>query len=171
MSHASKQPLFDSTIFVITADHAYYERGRYNLDPKILHIPLLIYAPALIGDSSRINHTYGGQVDFIPTIMGILGGDYLHGSWGRDLLNLKQNDHGYAIFNIFRRIGILNNQLYYYESLGQTGRLKTTFDLAQKDLVKENAPMDAKAVTLQNRLYRYMQTAEQLSTPIIDSNN
>ena len=114
-------------------------------------------------------NTYGGQVDFIPTIMGILGGDYSHASWGRDLLNLDKNDNGYAIINVFRRIGILNDELYYYEALGHTGKVKTSYDLTQNRTVKENAPMDSRAIDLQNMLYRYMQTAEQLSTPVVEN--
>ncbi|MFQ6007726.1 MAG: LTA synthase family protein, partial [Candidatus Zixiibacteriota bacterium] len=43
------KPVFDSTIFVFTADHARFGSGRYRGDPQDFHIPLLLYSPAILG--------------------------------------------------------------------------------------------------------------------------
>jgi phosphoglycerol transferase MdoB-like AlkP superfamily enzyme len=67
------------------------------LDPLGFQIPMLIYAPKLIGDSAVIIRNEGGQIDVIPTLMGVLGSDYQHESWGRNLLQVSDSGIAFVI--------------------------------------------------------------------------
>ena len=156
--------VLDSTIVLFTADHAKYGAGRYMLDPEIFHIPLLVYSPAIVGSNGRAVDKYGSQTDILPTLMGLLGGDYEHSSWGRDLLRLTEDDAGFAIINAGDRIGSVDGRYFYIEWLG---RFNTTYELAR--LGEADAEITDQqtesALQLQRRTRMYMQIAEQLSTP------
>jgi len=110
--------VFDSTVFVFVSDHARYGPSRFVLDTRLFRIPLLIYAPGLRPDLKGVNPVFGSQTDILPTLMGILGGDYTHASWGRDLLNLPPDDKGFAIMNVAGRIGYIDADYLYVEDLG-----------------------------------------------------
>src|SRR6185369_6369730 len=62
------------------------------------HVPLLFYAPALLGDEPRVRHTVASHVDIVPTVLGLLGEREPHQHWGRDLFALADDDPGFAIF-------------------------------------------------------------------------
>ena len=96
--------------------------------------------------------------------MGLLGGEYTHESWGRDLLRVKKDDSGYAVINVLNRVGWLEPDLYYYEYIGQPGVLLDRRELADsiRDITEERPDDFAR---LQRRLHLYLQAAEQLSTP------
>jgi len=49
MEKIRRLPVFDSTIFIFTADHVAHQSGRYPLSPEKFHIPLLLYSPRLLG--------------------------------------------------------------------------------------------------------------------------
>lgn len=110
--------VFDSTIFVFVSDHARYGPSRFILDTRLFHVPLLIYAPGLAGNWKGVNHVFGSQTDILPTLMGLLGDDYTHASWGRDLFNLPAGDSGFAIMNVAGRIGYIDADYLYVEDLG-----------------------------------------------------
>lgn len=158
-------PVFDSTIFVFTADHALWDLAHYMLDPANTHIPLLIYAPRLLGDSGRVITTFGGQCDLLPTLMGLLGSDYIHESWGRDLLKLPSDDPGFAIFHHAQRLGYLDPDAFFMEILDHHTSFFATDRLYEKD-----ADITATAPALldhhRTRLHYYLQTAELLALPV-----
>jgi len=163
MSMISK-PVFDSTIFVFTADHARFGSGRYRGDPQDFHVPLLIYSPSILGKEGRRVATFGSQIDIIPTLMGLLGSDYVHASWGRDLLKLSEGDVGFAPMNVFDRIACIDRDYFYFEVLGHSTALYDTEMLDQTPMdVKEEKRADF--LRIQRHLRIFMQIAEQLSTP------
>lgn len=120
------KPLFDSTIFVFLSDHGRYGRSQFALDLRFFHIPLLIYSPRLLGDTALTVSVFGDQTDILPTIMGLLGGDYIHASWGRDLLNLPEGDSGFAVMSMGERIAYIDNTYLYAEELGGLTAYGTT---------------------------------------------
>ena len=166
MQKMQSDPVCDSTIFVFTSDHALWGYGKMHPDPTDYHIPLLIYSPALLGDSERVISRIGGQVDIIPTLMGLLGSDYTHQSWGRNLLDSSLHDSGYAVTNSNTTIGLTQGGFLYAESLGRPPAL---FRFADTGLVhrevKSNFPEEL--IRLQRRLRTYVQIADQLSTPSV----
>ena len=89
---------FDDTLFVITGDHGFGGGVQVtDMDLFRFHVPLLFIGKDIQGWFGKINATVGSQVDIVPTIMGMLGGSYVHHCWGRDLLALPENDPGRAV--------------------------------------------------------------------------
>ncbi len=163
----SALPLFDSTIFLFVSDHNILVPAAPTPHPLQFRVPLLIYSPALLGSEARRVSVVGGQVDIIPTLMGILGGGYTHASWGRDLLNLSPGDPGFVSINILNKMGYIEGDRYYTSWVGLPPSFYKTSDLysltnfaidyRQHDLVG--------FARLQRRMQIYMQLADQLSTP------
>ncbi len=83
---ASKQPWFDNTLFVITADHtsltAYPEEQNAL---SVFNVPIILYHPnsTLKGRSEVIAQ----QIDIMPTVLNYLGCGSAHLSFGFDLLS------------------------------------------------------------------------------------
>lgn len=164
MAAASQTPVYDSTIFVFTADHALWDVARYALDPVNLHIPLLIYAPGLLGDSGRVIETLSGHCDLLPTLMGLLGGEYIHESWGRDLLKLPPDDPGFAMFNSAHYLGYLLPDLFLVERIGREPWLLDINRLGEDEAhMADSFPERLRQI--RTRLHHYYQTAEQLTIP------
>lgn len=89
---ASRQPWFDNTIFVITADHIgqgvdpYYLTvlGRYT-------VPVIFYSPKL-GLKGYDTDTVVQQIDIMPTVLGILGYDKEFVAFGQDILHTPADE-------------------------------------------------------------------------------
>ena len=64
------------------------------------HVPLLFYAPGLLGREPRRPHTLVSHLDIAPTILGLLGDDLPRQHWGRDILALPADDPGFAVFKM-----------------------------------------------------------------------
>jgi len=56
----------------------------------------LFYGPALFGGKHEVRHQTVGQMDILPSIVGLAGLDTPHQSFGRDVFRLKADDPGYA---------------------------------------------------------------------------
>ena len=88
---------FDNTLFVFLGDHGFGGGEQItDIDLWRFHIPLLIWGKGIQQRYGATRAVVGSQVDVVPTIMGILGGDYDHQCWGRDLLQLPAGDPGRA---------------------------------------------------------------------------
>ena len=84
---ARKQPWFDNTVFVITADHASSKRthAEYKTVMGDHRVPILIYDPS--GELPRGRHPgIAQQTDIMPTLLGYLGYDKPFIAFGKDLL-------------------------------------------------------------------------------------
>ncbi|MDB6061941.1 MAG: ltaS1 [Verrucomicrobiaceae bacterium] len=89
---------FDNTVFVFLGDHGFGGGEQItDIDLWRFHIPLLIWGKDIQRNYGATRSVVGSQVDVVPTIMGILGGDYDHHCWGRDLLSVAPDDRGVAI--------------------------------------------------------------------------
>jgi len=74
MKVARSRPWFDSTVFVIVADHCASSAGKAEINYAKYHIPLFFYAPRWIAPQ-RI-HTLASQIDIAPTLLGRLNFSY-----------------------------------------------------------------------------------------------
>lgn len=93
-----KRGNFDDTLFVFLGDHGFGGGDQVtDIDLWRFHVPLLIWGKGIQQQYGAERSVVGSQVDVVPTIMGILGGDYEHHCWGRDLLALAPDDRGRAI--------------------------------------------------------------------------
>lgn len=94
--------LLDNSIVVIYGDHGginkYYKKELENINfsdnnwkQEFLKVPMLIYNPEIKGE---VINTYGGLVDFLPTvgyIMGVNKSDFEKTAMGRVLVNTNVN--------------------------------------------------------------------------------
>ena len=81
---AAAKPWFKNTVFVIVADHCASSAGKTALPVQNYHIPLIIYAP---GGQVAPGHirTLTSQVDYAPTLLGLLNWSYPSRFFGRDV--------------------------------------------------------------------------------------
>ncbi|MET0377708.1 MAG: LTA synthase family protein [Spongiibacteraceae bacterium] len=94
----AKGNFFDDTLFVFVGDHGFGgSRQITDIDLTRFHVPLLFIGKDIQQRFGGTRTTVGSQVDIVPTIMGLLGGSYVHNCWGRDLLALPAGDPGRAI--------------------------------------------------------------------------
>jgi len=113
---AQKEKYFDSTVFVITADHGVVENPRYDLSLDGVHIPLLIYCPRFL-KPAEIN-TIGSQMDIPNTILSILKIPFFTKNFGKNLFKYAREDKkGFAIFHESQTLGIINNDWYLIDRL------------------------------------------------------
>ena len=102
LREAKNHEWFNNTIFVIVADHCASSAGKTSLPVEKYHIPFMIYAPEII-EPKEIN-TLASQIDFAPTIMGLLNMDYTSKFFGKDILFEEPNR---ALIGTYQKIGLL----------------------------------------------------------------
>ena len=85
-SAASQMPWYDSTLFVITADHTNVgEREEYKTDLGLFRVPILLFDPS--GQLPRgVSDAVAQQIDIMPTLLGILGYPLPYLAYGIDIL-------------------------------------------------------------------------------------
>ncbi len=95
---AQQEDYFNDTLFVITGDHGFGSPPM--ITPMMLsrfHVPLLFYAPGLLGDHAERRQTVASQVDIGPSVLGLLGMNDPHQGWGRNLFSPTLKDEGFAL--------------------------------------------------------------------------
>ncbi len=107
IDQARKKPWFNDTLFVIVADHCASAAGKSRLPVDGYHIPLILYAPALLkpGRDARL----ASQIDIPPTlldVMGLPGDDHF---FGRSLFEADggQPDSRRAFISNYQELGYL----------------------------------------------------------------
>lgn len=85
---ASKQPWYNNTIFVITADHATAaDDPEYITDLGHYKVPVIFYAPSMPELSGIDSTRVVSQIDIMPTVLGMLGYDKPYIAFGQDVLH------------------------------------------------------------------------------------
>ena len=111
IDQARKEDWFDNTLFVFVADHGRKFTSPYLMDLDYNHIPMIIYAPKIIIKPQVINNI-GMQIDIFPTVMHLLGFEYINNTLGIDLLSEKRP---YAYFTADKILGIVDSVHFYYK--------------------------------------------------------
>lgn len=172
---AEKKPWFKNTVFVIVADHCASSAGKTELPVQNYHIPLIIYAP---GGHIAPGHirTLTSQMDYAPTLLGLLNWSYPSRFFGRDI---RQTDpkEGHAFVGTYQKLGLLKGDdflvLTPVRRQTQYRYDRTNFGLAEQPV---NPAFQAEAASYyqtasylyQNQLYRELTTEEfqrQLAAP------
>ena len=84
---AEKQPWFQNTLFVITADHTGgNQRPAYLTDLGYYSVPIIFYAPGMPELKGLDRNKVVNQIDIMPTVLGILGYDRPYRAFGQDAL-------------------------------------------------------------------------------------
>lgn len=87
MKASEKQPWYNNTIFIFTADHTLNSLPSENLKEQF-HIPLIVYSPD--GSlSAKRESQFASQYDLFPTILDLLGIDTPISTFGQSLLHPK----------------------------------------------------------------------------------
>lgn len=105
---ASTKPWFKNTIFVIVADHCASSAGKTALPVQNYHIPLIIYAP---GGQIAPGHvrTLTSQVDYAPTLLGLLNWSYPSRFFGRDVRTIDPKE-ARALVGTYQKLGLLKGE-------------------------------------------------------------
>ncbi|MGI4776007.1 MAG: LTA synthase family protein, partial [Janthinobacterium lividum] len=104
IQEAKKQPWFEDTIIIITADHCASSAGKTELPINKYHIPLMIYAPKLF--KPRIVDNLASQIDIAPTIFGLLNFTYNSKFIGSDIINYPANR---AYISTYQLLGLMRD--------------------------------------------------------------
>ena len=102
---AAKKPWFKDTVFVIVADHCASSAGKTELPIQNYHIPLIIYAP---GGQVAPGHIRAltSQVDYAPTLLGLLRWTYQSRFFGHDVRKVRSEDT-HALLGNYQKLGLL----------------------------------------------------------------
>jgi phosphoglycerol transferase MdoB-like AlkP superfamily enzyme len=103
---AKKKPWFKDTVFIFVADHTAGAGGKAELDPRKYHIPMIFYAPGFI-TPQHIDRLVS-QIDFAPTLLGMLGMRYYSKFYGEDLLDGAPETPHVFISN-FQKVALVKN--------------------------------------------------------------
>jgi phosphoglycerol transferase MdoB-like AlkP superfamily enzyme len=106
LTEARDKSWFDSTIFVIVADHCAGSAGSVELPVTGYHIPMLIYAPKIL--HPHMVNTLTAQIDVAPTILGLLRLHYRSKFFGQDVLNMPA-DKERAFISTYQGLGYLRD--------------------------------------------------------------
>lgn len=133
LREAATKPWFKNTIFVIVADHCASSAGRTELPVQNYHIPLFIYAPGGQIAPGRVTQLMS-QVDFAPTLLGLLHWSYATRFFGWDVL--RTPDRGRALIGNYQRLGFLrDSQLTVLKPVRQAAQFR--YDPANHSLTPE----------------------------------
>lgn len=85
MAQASSRDWFSNTIFIFLGDHGkMVGSADCEVPTSYNHVPLMIYGNGI--EPAEIS-TFCGQIDLAPTILGMLGVDYVKNNFGLDILH------------------------------------------------------------------------------------
>lgn len=140
---AKKEPWFENTIFIITADHC--NQTFYPEYKKVVNrsaIPLLIYYPKknLVGKRTDIVQ----HIDIYPTILDMIGYNKPFRSWGRSLVS-NNMETPYAINYFSNQYQFQSgNYICTFDGKKATGFYAISDKGLEKNLIsKRNAEMNA----------------------------
>jgi arylsulfatase A-like enzyme len=107
LREASAKPWFNDTVFVIVADHCASSAGKTDLPVENYHIPLIIFAPGGHIAPGRIK-TITSQMDYAPTLLGLLGWSYPSRFFGHDVRKIDPA-HAHALIGNYQKLGHLEH--------------------------------------------------------------
>lgn len=160
---ASKQPWYNNTLFVITADHASMnEHPEYVTDLGAFTVPILFYAPGMPELQGKDTETVVEQIDIMPTVLGILGHDRPYIGFGQDILHTPKEDKfavnyisGSGIYQLVKGDYLIQ---FDGEQVIHAYRFRT--DVLMKDDVKDSMPQEVRKemeTQLKSIIQQYMQ--------------
>lgn len=148
---AETRPWFKNTVFVIVADHCASVAGKSTLPVQNYHIPLIIYAP---GGQIAPGHVKElmSQVDYAPTLLGLLNWSYASRFYGWDVLHAAGDRR--ALIGNYQKLG-----LYEPGSLSVLMPVKTS---AEYNYDPRTFELTSRTATMTNEVIAYYQTASYM---------
>lgn len=158
---------YDNTIFVLYGDHYGISNSRNKTLAELLpgqspddwdgydnimmqRIPLIFHIPGADLQQEEIVHTFGGQVDILPTLLNLMGDTDRHIHMGQDLLS---EDHQNSVVlrngTVINPINTINGSRVYDTNTGErvevSEEIKSVID-EQVRLGKQQLEMSDKVV-------------------------
>jgi len=152
-----KEPWFENTLFVITADHTNESvHKEYKTDYGYYCVPIIFYEPG--STLKGIKDEVAQQIDIMPTVLNYLGYDKEYIAFGNDLFD-ENHDH-FAINTTGSTYQIIMDDFILQMLDGKTVSL---FDLnndilMQNNLINTGLPVQLK---LENKLKAVMQSYDE----------
>ena len=161
---ASKQPWFNNTLFVLTADHTNLsEHPDYQSDYGNFRVPVVFYCPSdsLAGKRNAIAQ----QSDIFPSVLGYLGYDKPVISFGQNLFNTPDEETWGATFQNGLYSYYQGDYLLQFDGTNETGLFAYRQDPTLKQNLKGTKPeveseMIKKLKALIQQYLEYMTTKE-----------
>ena len=108
LAEAKTKPWFQNTVFVIVADHCANSAGKWEINIKNHHVPVIIYNLKLQPEKlTRLT----SQIDVMPTLFGYLGWNYNSSLYGKDINQTKLGEERAFIGN-YRTLGMLKTNIF-----------------------------------------------------------
>lgn len=135
--------LYDNTMVVLYGDHYGISENHNKAMSQIIgkevtpyesanlqRVPLFIHVPGMQGGT---NHSYGGQIDLLPTVLHLLGVDtQQYVQFGSDLLS---EDHNEVV--LFRNGDFVSPSIYSINDKFYDGKTGLQLDDSQLELANE----------------------------------
>lgn len=152
---AAAKPWYKDTIFVIVADHCASSAGKSTLPVENYHIPLVIFAPGGQVKPGVIS-SVASQIDYAPTLLGLLHWSYESRFFGSDVLRLDPARPGRAMLATYQKLGFLRG--------GELGVLSPphAFETFAYSASDDSLKLREADETLENDAIAYYQTASEL---------
>lgn len=110
LAAAASHSWYKNTVFVIVADHCAGSAGKTELPVENYHIPLFVYAPGGQIKPGRIG-TLMSQMDFAPTLLGLLNWTYPSRFFGHDVRKVEP-DEAHALVGTYQKLGHLEKDAF-----------------------------------------------------------
>ena len=161
---AAKQPWFNNTLFVLTADHTNLsEHPDYQSDYGNFRVPVIFYCPSdtLIGRRNGIAQ----QSDIYPSILGYIGYDKPVISFGQNLFATPDDETWAATFQNGLYSYYMGDYLLQFDGENEAGLFAYKQDPTLKQNLKGSQPdteheMTKKLKALIQQYLEYMTTKE-----------
>ncbi len=134
---ASRQPWFNNTLFVLTADHTNLsEHPDYQSDYGNFRVPVIFYCPSdsLMGKRNAIAQ----QSDIYPSILGYLGYDKPVISFGQNLFGTPDEETWGATFQNGLYSYYMGDYLLQFDGENETGLFTYKSDPTLKRNIKDS---------------------------------
>lgn len=152
IDQARKKPWFKDTLFVIVADHCASAAGKTKLPVPGYHIPMIMYAPALL-KPGRYEQLVS-QIDVPPTVLDVLGAPGAQGFFGTSVFRQGPDFKRRAFISNYQELGYLTNDRLVV--LGPKRKVETFAVDAQS----QSTPVEVDAA-LRDEAVAYYQSASR----------
>ena len=155
LRQAATKPWFKDTVFVIVADHCASVAGKRELEIKKYEIPLFIWAPGLI--PARKVDFMMSQVDYVPTLLGLLKLPYAGRFVGADALAPGYQPR--AFISNYQKVAVLrpDGLLTVLKPVRQVAQFRADLATGALSPLPPSSDVDAAAEAIQ-----YYQGADEL---------
>ena len=160
---AAKQPWYNNTLFVLTADHTSLNSyPEYTTDLGYYKVPIIFFAPGMPELQGMDHENIVEQIDIMPSVLGLLGYDRPFVGFGQDIFHTPAEDK--IAVNYIPASGIYQllkgDYLIQFDGTNVLHAYRFRTDTLMQEDVKDSMPQDTLKEmenTLKSIIQQYMQ--------------